>query len=123
MAYLQTPGRGQFPKTGYGIPEELKQVDPEQAKKLEDRSKKAVESYKSNKSLSKSDLDIEKAAASDSIVAANPKNAHLFSAREKGAMGWEAAQATREANKSGKSVTKTEVFSKKTGYEDSYKSK
>lgn len=140
MAYTQKPGRTPFLKTGNGIPSALmQQIDPETLKKMKQdreirdrneaidkksyRAEKAVDSYKSNKKLGEKDLLIERAAARDSIDAANPKDAHLFTSRQKAAMGHKSAEETRKLNNSSKSVEKKEVFDKKLGFVDKFKTK
>jgi len=126
MAFTQKPGRTPFLKTGNGLPSALRQeVDPklQKVKEQEDRVNKAVKSFKSNRSFNSSELAIEKAAVNDSIIAANPKNPHLFTDREKKAMGNAAANATRSINNANNIVEKKEVFNRKTGYGDVYRRK
>jgi hypothetical protein len=119
MAYTQNPGRGNSSKTGSGIPTPLLQTG-KQVIDASDRAKSIVESYKSNKKLTPRDLDIEHAAATDSILAANPDKPYLYTSREKKQMGNKAANNTRKINNSSIRVDKKEVFNSKTGYEDAY---
>jgi hypothetical protein len=109
-------------KMKYGSP--MKQVDPVQkAKEQEDKAKKAVAGYKSNKKLNESELNIEVAAAKDSITAANPKNPHLYTMEEKQSMGNAAANKTRAFNSAGTTVEKSEVMDRKKGPKTVYKRK
>ena len=43
MAYTQTPGRGNHPKTGHGLPSPFKQMEIEVTKKYEEGKKKLAE--------------------------------------------------------------------------------
>lgn len=102
MAYKQNPGRGNSTKTGGGLPSPLKQTFGDKIK------------------LTAREAAVEVAAKSDSIATRKPKNAHLFSDREKGAMGNKAANETRKFNKSDIRVEKKEVADKKVGFKDKY---
>jgi hypothetical protein len=123
MAFTQKPGRSPFLKTGNGLPSVLMQVDPTQkAKELEDKAKKAVASYKSNKKLNTSELAIETAAAKDSITAAQ-KNMSLLDKDKRQVIGNQAANKTRALNFAGTTVEKSEIIDKKTGPKTVYKRK
>ena len=119
MAYKQNAGRGNAPKTGAGIPSPLLQMAKE-VMSAADKAGKIAAKRKSFKDLSEREKGIETAAATDSILAAKPKQPYLYTDKEKGRMGNEAANKTRKANDSNQVVTRGEKLDKKTGYSDSY---
>jgi hypothetical protein len=116
MAYKQSPGRQAMPKTGRGIPPVLMSGSPmkqekelEKDKKVSEAAKRTVKSFASNKKLGKRDLDIEFAAAKDSIVSRNKamKTAGRgMSETELADIGNKAANLTRKANESSVTVEK-----------------
>lgn len=126
MAYKQTPGRGNGMKTGGGLSPMLMGGSPMYQKKREsgvtperiENAKKAVKSYKSNNRLSERDLQIEGAAAMDSIIARKDAG-DTYTKRELAKIGNKAANRTRKESGATTTVKKTEVVGKK-GYEDKY---
>ena len=104
-----------------------KKVTPlRQDKKYLGAQKEAEDIMKKSKSLRKfneRDLAIEKAAATDSIMASRPKNAHLYTKQEKERMGNKAAEATRKVNKATTTVERGSKIDPKTGPTDTYKRK
>lgn len=120
MAYKQNPGRGNSPKTGNGIPSPFRQTSDE-VLSAADKASKIVAGRKSNKGLDMENLNIERAAATDSILASHPKNEHLYTAREKQQMGNQAGNATRKINDARTVVTRSEGYDSKVGNKDIYK--
>lgn len=104
-----------------------KKVTPlRQDKKYLGAQKEAEDIMKKSKSLRKfneRDLAIEKAAATDSIMASRPKNAHLYTKKEKERMGNKAANETRKVNKASTTVERGSKMDPKTGPTDTYKRK
>lgn len=127
MAYKQTPGRGNGKKTGGGLSPMLMGGSPMYQKKREsgvtperiENARKAVKSYKSNNKLSERDLQIEGAAAMDSIIARKDAGDIYNTKRELAKIGNKAANKTRKESGATTTVKKTEVVGKK-GYEDKY---
>lgn len=135
--FKMKPGRGNMPKTGRGIHPALMSCSPmkqeltekekqkmkeagQKSEALGKEARKAVESYPSNKSLTKREFDVEVAAAKDSISASRRPDAYLYTKRELGAQGNKAANETRKANQSNIRVEKKEVYDKKKGAIDKY---
>lgn len=126
MAYKQTPGRGNGKKTGGGLSPMLMGGSPMYQKKREsgvtperiELAKKAVKSYKSNKKLSERDLQIEGAAAMDSIIARKDAG-DTYTKRDLAKIGNKAAERTRKESGATTTVKRKEVVGKK-GYEDKY---
>lgn len=82
-----------------------------------------VKKRKSLRNLSEFEKSIETAAATDSIMASRPKNAHLYTKREKERMGNKAANETRKVNKATTTVERGSKMDPKTGPTDTYKRK
>jgi len=126
MAYTQTPGRGNGMKTGGGISSALLQkltpkekATNEKLKKEEERVDRAVNKYSSTKKMKGQELNIERAAAYDSIEASDKARDMNFTKREAAKIGNKSANATRKINDGATRVKRTEVVGKK-GYEDKY---
>lgn len=121
MAYKQTPGRGNGMKTGSGLSSALLQTKKRESGVTPERTEaaqKAVKSYKSNRGLSERDLQIEGAAAIDSIIARRDAG-DTYSKRELAKIGNKAANRTRKESGATTTVKKTQVEGKK-GFEDKY---
>lgn len=138
MAYTQKPGRGNSPKTGNGLPHvfnqsPMHQEDPKEKAKKAEREKnmstyyeaKRVSSGKSDyNKLSEREQGIELGATLDSLHASRPKNAHLYTTKEKEKMGHEAANKTRKANESDYTVERGEkLISATKGFVPTYTKK
>lgn len=126
MAYKQTPGRGNGMKTGSGISSALLQKkDPkteaikEKQKQTERRVDEAVSKYKSIKKMTGQDLNIERAAAYDSIEAYDKARDKNFNKKDALRAGSKAANTGRRVNDGATRVKRTEVVGNK-GYEDKY---
>jgi len=132
MAYKQTPGRGNGKKTGAGLSPMLmggspmyqklgkkEQAAVDKAKKEEERVDRAVNKYSSTKKMKGQDLQIERAAAYDSIAASDKARNLNFSAKEAAKIGNKSANETRKINDGATRVTRTP--SGYSGKPDTYK--
>ena len=126
MAYKQTPGRGNGMKTGSGLSSALlqklgkkEQAAVDKAKKEEERVDRAVNTYSSTKKMKGQDLQIERAAAYDSIAASDKARNLNFTKKEAGKIGNKAANETRKINDGATRVTRT--GSGYSGKPDTYK--
>ena len=91
--------------------------------KAEKEAEDIIKKRKSLRNFNERDLAIEKAAATDSIMASRPKNPQLFTKKEKERMGNEAANKTRTVNKAATTVERGTKMDAKTGPTDTYKRK
>jgi hypothetical protein len=82
-----------------------------------------IKKRKSLKKFNEFEMGVEKAAATDSIMASRPKNAQLYTKKEKERMGNKAANETRKVNKVTTTVERGSKMDPKTGPTDTYKRK
>lgn len=100
MAYKQTPGRGDYSKTGHGLPSPFKQVDPELTKKYEE-GRKLLEAQR-KKNSTPSGMDVDKTtgtavATGYEKVFEEPNAANAFTARIKDSKGKQIGMAKADS--------------------------